>query len=87
MGRMKIEREIKRGKKKNIYIYIDSFFSLGRNAKRRREQIVDAFKKIVKKERAMSCHLRGDSQGGENKVLPPLRRHKKSKIDLIIVKL
>ena len=40
--------------------------------------MVAVFKKIVKEERVKGCHIRGDSQGGESKVLPPLRRHKES---------
>ena len=49
MERGKIEREIKREKKKR--------FLLGRNARRRREQRVIAFEKIGKEERAKCCHL------------------------------
>ena len=60
----KIERETKREKKR---------FSLGRNARGRREQGFATFKKIAKEERANGCHLREDSQGGKNKVLLPLK--------------
>ena len=54
-----------REKKKN--------FHLGGNA-RRRKQSVSAFEKIDKEERAKGCCLQEDSQGGESKVLLPLRR-------------
>ena len=36
-------------------------------------QGIVTFKKIAKKERAKGCHLREDSQGGESKVLLPLK--------------
>ena len=64
MEKGKIERETKREKKR---------FSLGRNARGRREQGFATFKKIAKEERANGCHLREDSQGGKNKVLLPLK--------------
>ena len=40
--------------------------------------MVAAFEKIAKDERAKGCHLQGNSQGGEIKVLPFSRRHKES---------
>ena len=36
-------------------------------------QGIVTFKKIVKEERAKGCHVREDSQGGESKVLLPLK--------------
>ena len=52
MEKGKIERETKREKKR---------FSLGRNARGRREQGFATFKKIAKEERVKGCHLREDS--------------------------
>ena len=49
MEKGKIERETKREKKR---------FSLGRNARGRREQGFAAFKKIAKEERTKYCCLR-----------------------------
>ena len=66
MGRGKIECETKREKKKKR-------FSLGRNARGRREQCIAAFKKIVKEEKVKGYRLREDSQRGESKVLLPLK--------------
>ena len=36
-------------------------------------QGIVTFKKTTKKERAKGCHLQEDSQGGESKVLLPLK--------------
>ena len=36
-------------------------------------QGIVAFKKIAKEERVKGCRFQEDSQGGESKVLPPLR--------------
>ena len=43
------------------------------NARGRKEQGIAAFKKIAKEERVKGCHLREDNQGGESKVLLPLK--------------
>ena len=64
MGRGKIERETKREKENFAW----------EERKRKKEEGIAAFKKIAKEERAKGCHLREDSQGGESKVLPPLRK-------------
>ena len=48
-------------------------FSLGRNAKRRREQCIAAFKKIGKEKRLKGCCLWENSQGGNSKMLLPLK--------------
>ena len=46
---------------------------LGRNARERRVQGIVTFKKIAKEKRVKGCRLREDSQGGERKVLLPLK--------------
>ena len=83
MGRGKIDRETKREK-------MD--FHLGGTQRGRRVQGISVFKKKAKEERAKGCHLREDSQGGESKVLLPLKeiinvcmRAKKNKRDFSLV--
>ena len=53
---------------------IEKGVSLGRNARGRREWGIAAFKKIAKEERVKGCCLRENSQGGESKVLLPLKK-------------